>query len=687
MKDYLASEIRNVCLLGHSGSGKTSFLEAILYHTKAIERLGSISEGNTTLDYDGEEVKRGLSIYSALAPVEWKNCKINFIDTPGYLDYEGEVIQSLAVADNVLIVVNGKEGVEHSVEKAFKKVSKEKIPTIFFINKMDEENASFFKTYEELREKFGKSIIPFEVPIIESGKLVGSVNILRKKAWYYLNNKIAHEVPENLKEVVDSLYNQISESIAMGDDELMEKFFNGETFSEEDVIKGLKIGVRNGEIRPVYCGSAVEVKGIERILDLISEYFPAYEEKGSVKLFDENDNLITLKTNEEEELSAFIFKTIIDPFVGRMSFIKVTSGVLKTDSLVYNLKKDQNEKINQIFIAKGKNQVAVGKLFTGDIGVINKLQFSETNDTLSTKKKPLKAKEISFPKAMLGFAIEPKTKNDEDRLSSAISKILEEDKTISFENNTETHQQLIYTLGEQASDVFVSKLKNKYKVEINLLEPKVQYRETIRGNSDVEGKHKKQSGGAGQYGHVKIRFEPTDSLEMIFEEEVFGGSVPKQYFPAVEQGLRECMNEGVLAGYKVVGVKATLYDGSYHEVDSKEIAFKAAARIAYKEGISKAKPALLEPIGKAVITVPEEYTGTIIGDINKRRGVVIDVGVNDEGDSKIEAEIPLSEVLKYPTELRSLTQGRGSYTIEFDRYEFAPMNIAEKVIKEANKSE
>lgn len=683
MRDYLSNEIRNVVLLGHSGSGKSTLVEAALFYTKAIDRMGKASDGNSTVDNDPEEIKRGLSIYTAIAPVEWKETKINFLDTPGYLDYEAEKLAALSVGDNAIIVVNAKEGVESSTENAYKEISLRKIPTIFFINKIDEENTDFSTVYQSLRDKFGKSVIAFEVPIVEAGKVIGSVNILRKKAWYYSDNKTPKEVPDNLKAVVDQYYDQIAEAIAMTDDALMEKYFSGEVFSAEEISRGLRIGVRQGEIRPVYCGSAINVCGIERILDLISEYFPSYAEKGVISAYDENEQVITLDTDEKESFSALVFKTIVDPFVGRINYLKVHSGTLNTDSQIYNADKQKSEKVSQVFVIKGKNQIAIGKLFTGDIGAVTKLSSTETNDTLCSKNKVVKLEKIVFPKPMLALAIAPKTKADEDKMSSAIAKVLEEDKSLKLVNNIETHQQVLYAMGDQAIEVFLNKLKNRYKVEIVTNEPKVQYRETIRAKVEAEGKHKKQSGGAGQYGHVKIRFEPCDSEEMVFEEEIFGGAVPRQYFPATEQGLRECMNKGVLAGYKVVGVKATLYDGSYHDVDSKEIAFKAAARLAYKDGMPKAKPILLEPIGKAEVLVPEEYTGVILGDFNKRRGIILDMSMVDENTQKIVSEVPMSEMQKYATELRSLTQGRGVYTIQFDRYEPAPSHISEKVIKQA----
>ncbi len=686
MRDYLANEVRNIVLLGHSGSGKTSVVEAALYYTKNTDRMGSTLDGTSTLDYDAEEVKRGVSVYTSLAPIEWKDCKINFIDTPGYLDYEGEMLSGAAVGDSALIVVGAKDGVQSGTERAWKLVTKKKLPTIFFINKIDEENSSFDNTYNQLRDTFGKTVIPFEVPIIEDGKVVGSVNILRNKAWYHADRTTPKEVPDDMKDIVEEYYSQIAEAIAMTDDSLMEKFFSGERFDENEVAKGLRIGVRNGDIRPVYCGSAINQTGIERLMDLITEYFPSYAEIGHIHAYNEKGEVIDLETNEQEAMSAMVFKTIVDPFVGKISFIKVMTGVLSSDSQVINAQKEETEKIAQIFVIKGKYQVAIGKLFTGDIGAVVKLQYTDTNDTLCTKNKIVTYEPISFPQPMLGVAIWPKTKADEDKMSFGLQKMSEEDPSIRIDKNAETKETVLYGMGDQHINVILNKLKSKYKVEVDTTTPKVQYRETIRAKAEAEGKHKKQSGGAGQYGHVKIRFEPCDSEEMVFTEEVFGGAVPRQYFPAVEVGLRECMEKGVLAGYKVVGVKAILYDGSYHEVDSKEIAFKAAARLAYKEGMPKAKPIILEPIGKVDVIIPEEYTGTIIGDFNKRRGIIIDTSMIDEKDQQITAEVPMAEMQQYATELRSMTQGRGSFVIGFDRYEPAPQPVADKVIKEAVKA-
>ena len=687
MKDYLANEVRNVVVLGHSGAGKSSVIEACLYFTKAIERYGKNNDGTTVLNFDPEEGKRGTSVYCHIAPVEWKDKKINFIDTPGYMDYAGEEATGLMMGDNALIVVNAKEGIEAGTERAWREaVSKQKIPTIFFINKMDVENANFDAVYTSIRDKFGKSVIPFEVPIIENGVVVGSVNILRRKAWNYNDRNTAKEVPSALIGEVERYYNEIAEAIAMTDDELMEKFFSGETFDEHELAKGLRIGVRSGDIRPVYCGSAENQTGIERLLDLITEYFPSYAEKGRIQAETLKGDTIDMETNENEALSAFVFKTIVDPFVGKVSYLKVMSGVLNSDSQVYNSKKDVTEKINQIYVINGKYQIGVGKLFTGDIGAVVKLQATETNDTLCTRSRVIKYPDIEYPHPMLGYAIHPKTKADEDKLSSGIHNLMLEDHTIKLVNNEETHEQVLYGVGDQHIDLILSKLKSKYKVEVTTEKPTVQYRETISAKAEAQGKYKKQNGGAGQYGDVWVRFEPTDSDDMVFAEEVFGGAVPKQYFPPVEQGLRDCMNKGVLAGYKVVGVKATLYDGSYHPVDSKEVAFKEAARLAYNAAMPNAKPVLLEPIGKVVVTAPEDYTGTLMGDFTKRRGIILDMGTDEDGLQVIRAEVPMAEMLTYATELRSMTQGRGSYELAFDRYEAAPHDVAQKVI-DARKSE
>lgn len=689
MKDYTANEVRNVVVLGHSGSGKSTLIESVLYYNKQIDKFGKATDGTTAVDFDIEEGKRGISAYCHLAPVEWKGCKINFIDTPGYRDYEGEEDTGIRVGDNALIVVSAKDGVEAGTERAWKKANHEKLPSIFFVNKLDDENADFSKVIDELREKFGKSVFLFELPIIEDRKVVGSVNILRNKAWYYDKPEEAQDVPEVIQGKVEDYYNEIAEAIAMTDDDLMEKFFSGEKFDEHEIAMGLRIGVRNGDIHPVYCGSAVKQTGIERLLDLITEFFPSYAEKGRVQAVNAKGDSIDMETNENEALSAFVFKTIVDPFVGKISYLKVMSGVMNSDSQVYNSKKDVLEKVGTIYVINGKYQIGVGKLFTGDIGAVVKLASTDTNDTLCTRSRVITYPDITYPRPMLGYAIKPKTKADEDKMSVAIRNMMQEDKTLKFVNNEETHEQVIYGVGDQHIDLILSKLKSKYKVQVETHEPTIQYRETIRGKAEAQGRYKKQNGGAGQYGDVWVRFEPSDDPDgdMQFAEEVVGGAVPKQFFPPTEQGLRDCMKKGPLAGFKVVGVKATLYDGSYHPVDSKEVAFKEAARLAYNAAMPKANPVLLEPIERVVVTAPEEYTGTIMGDFTKRRGLIADMSTNEDGDQVIQADVPMAEMKTYANELRAMTQGRGSYYADFARYQPAPKEVADKVIEEAKNRE
>lgn len=689
MRDYLSHEVRNVVVLGHSGVGKTAVLESMLYFTKASDRFGVTSEGSSLIDYDAEEIRRGISVYATLVPIEWKDCKINFLDTPGYADFIRGVEEGVAVGDSALIVVDAKDVVQPGTQKAWEEAQKHNLPTIFFVNKLDEENTSFDTAYQTLRDSFGKSVIPFEVPIMENGKCIGSVNILRDKAWYFegplANSQKAQPVPENMVDIVKGYKDQIAEAVAMGDDELMEKFFSGEEFSEAELTRGVRLGVRSGDIRPVFSGSATHSVGIERLMDLIIKYFPTYGESGSITVHDEQGKDVVLETNEKEKLCAKVFKTVVDPFVGRITYVKVLAGVMSADSVVYNTDKEKQEKISGIFIIKGKHQTAVGKLFTGDIGAVVKLQYTQTNDTLCEKNERYVTEDIPFSTPMLAMAVYPASKNDEDKMSNALARMVEEDPTLRLENNTETKQSVLYGVGDQHLDVVLAKLKAKYKVEVRLETPRVPYRETIRKTAIGEGRHKKQSGGHGQFGHVFIEYAPNpDVEEMVFEEKVFGGAVPRQYFPAVEAGLRECMTSGILAGFKVVHVKATLLDGKYHDVDSSEMAFKLAARLSYKAGMAEAKPILLEPIVNITVRVPDDFTGTIIGDFNKRRGAIMGMDMVD-GYQEIKAQVPLAEVLKYPIELRAMTQGRGVYTQEFDRYDPVPRNLAERIIAQHKK--
>ncbi|MDB7979556.1 MULTISPECIES: elongation factor G [Faecalicoccus] len=691
MRDYLSSEVRNVSVIGHSGAGKTSVLEAMLYYTKATDRFGKTSDGSSMIDFDAEEIKRGISVYSSIVPIEWEDCKINFIDTPGYLDFVGEKQAGFAVGDSCLIVANAKDVLESGTKLAFKQAREAKKPTIFFINKLDEENTSFNDAYTLLHEEFGKSIIPFEVPIVENGEVVGSVNIIKNKAWYYKGEHAGSDtpqpVPEDMKDEISMYKDQIAEAVAMGDDDLMEKFFSGEEFSDAELTKGVRIGVRNGEICPVFSGSAIQSIGIQRLMDLIISYFPTYSEKGMYTATTPNGVKVELLTSETETLTAQVFKTIVDPFVGRISYLKVLSGVLNSDSTLVNANNGKPEKISSIYIIKGKHQTAAGKLFTGDIGALVKLQNTKTNDTLCEKGKLLMADPIEFDEPMFGQAIFPKTKNDEDKLSNGLARLVEEDPTFKVINNTETKETVVYGIGDQHLDVILNKLKNKYKAEVTLADPKVMYRETITKSATGEGRHKKQSGGHGQFGHVFVDFAPNpDVEEMEFDEKVFGGAVPKQYFPAVENGLRECCEEGSLAGYKMVNIKTTLTDGKYHDVDSSEMAFKLAARLAFKDAMTKCHPILLEPIMNVVVTVPDEYTGTVIGDLNKRRGAIMGMTPED-GDQIIEAQVPMAEMARYSIELRSMTQGLGKYTMEMDRYDPVPEPQASRIVQASKKED
>ncbi len=657
MKEYLSKDVRNVVLLGHSGAGKSALVESALFQTKAIDRMGKTTDGTAAMDFDPEEAKRGVSVYTALGPVEWKNVKINFVDTPGYLDYEGEKVSGAAAADLAVIVVSAKDGIESGTESAAKLCKKNGIPVVFFINKIDDENADFEKTVNELRNKFGTSVVPFEIPVMDGKKMTGSSKVL--------------DDPSNPH------YDQIAEAIASADDELMEKFFEGEAFTPEETAKGLKLALDSGDVKPVFAGSTAAGQGVAQLLDFIKENCPVYVDKGTVT----DKNGTVLKTDDSEAFSALVFKTVVDAFVGKISYVKVMSGCLTPQTALYNSKKEQDEKAGGLFVICGKQQNPVNKISCGDIGALTKLAVTETSDTLCTKDKKVLFGDIEYPRPMLGVAVSPKTKDDEDKMSDALKKVLVEDKSLNFVRNAETGEQVLYGVGDQQLDVVVSKLKSRYKVDVVFKEPKVQYRETIKGTSSVEGKYKKQNGGAGQFGDVWIRFEPNpDSEEMVFAEEVFGGAVPKNFFPSVETGLRNCMNKGPLAGCKVVNVKATLYDGKYHPVDSKPNSFEAAARLAFKAGIPQAHPILLEPIGKVTVICPEEYTGDIISDFNKRRGMIMDTGSAEPGEAKIDAEVPMAEMLKYATELRSMTKGRGTYVIDFDRYEPAPQNVTDKVV-------
>ncbi len=687
MKDYSCENIRNVCLLGHGNAGKTTLAESMLFLTGATDRFGSVVDGNTVMDYDAEEVKRRFSIATSLAPVEWNDVKINIIDTPGYFDFVGEMLEGLVVSDGAIILVGAKDGLQVGTEKAWTAVNERKIPRMFFISKLDEENSDFTKVFNQLKDKFGKSVIALEIPIFENGKLTGIVNVPKMKAVYFNGkDRTEGEIPANMLSQIEGYKEGIAEAVAETDEELMEKYFAGEAFTDEEIRKGIKIGAKNGDIAPVLCGSSIQKAGVALLLDAINKYMPAHCEKGKVKVLNATTKEpMDIPADEKSPVVVRVFKTIADPFVGKISFLKVLSGTLLPDSTVYNVNKERSEKISNIFAMKGKQQINVSKLVSGDIGAVAKLTATETNDTLASKDKAVLVEPIQFPEPMLAMAIMPKAKGDEDKIGTGLHRLLEEDPTFKMYLHPETKQTLIYGTGDQHLDIIVSKLRNKFKVEVELVNPIVPYRETIKKKVKVEGKHKKQSGGHGQFGDVWIEFEPGPTEDLVFEEKIFGGSVPKQYFPAVEKGLRDSMQRGILAGYPMVHLKATLVDGKYHDVDSSEMAFKIAANLAYKEGMRQAGPVLLEPICHVEVNVPDDYMGDIIGDLNKRRGRVLGMNPQDNGQQQVVAEVPQAEMFRYATDLRSITQGRGSFTMNFERYEEAPPMVADKVIAEAAK--
>jgi len=684
MKNYPATKIRNITLLGHGHSGKTSFAEAVLFDAKAIDRLGKTADGNTAMDFDTEEIRRKTSINTSLAAVEWQDCKINLLDTPGDFDFMGEVMQGLRVADGAIILVSGKSGVNVGTEKSVRFAEKQKLPYFFFVSKIEEQNANFEKVLEQIKEMFGAGVTPFTLPIMDDAKTIGFVDIYENKAYKIAANNKMEEIPvpagmaARVKEITES----IKEHAAESDEELMEKFFAGEEFTPEEMTRGLAASVEAGSIKPVFCGSGTANWGIGFIMDCVVKFMPSPDRNLTFTAQNIEGNTITLRADEKESLSAIVFKTIIDPFVGKISVFKVCSGQMKTNMSVYNANKEKEERIGSLFVIMGKKQISVDAIGLGDIGAVTKLNFTNTNDTLCEKARPVILPRIVFPVPCLTLAIIPKVKGEEDKIAAGLNKLREEDPTFKFTNNAETHQMVISGMGEQHIDVLRSKLKTKFNVESTLEVPKVPYRETIRKKVKVQGKHKKQSGGHGQYGDVWIEFEPGDTVELTFEEKIFGGSVPKSFHPAVEKGIQDAIVKGVLAGYPVVNLKATLVDGTYHDVDSNEMSFRMAARLAYKNGLPLAGPILLEPISTVEVSIPDSYLGDIMGDMNKRRGRII--GINADGDiQRVSAEVPTSEMATYATDLRSMTQGRGWYTIDFARYEPAPSIVSDKVISEA----
>lgn len=685
MKDYKTNKLRNLALVGHSGAGKTSLTESLLYFTKAINRVGKVADGNTVSDYEKQEIKRKISIQTSIIPVEYKDYKVNFIDAPGFFDFEGEVLNALRASESALFVIDGENGIEVGTEKYWKYTENISLPRIIFVNKLDKENAKFNQVVSDLHIDFSKKIIPLTLTLGEGENFEGLIDVIDKKAFKYVDGKVEEvEIPEIRVEEVNAVYEEIQEVVAESDDELMDKYFSGESFTEEEFKEGFRKAIINGNAVPLVAGSLEKNIGLDLLMDVITKYMPSPDHKAANIGFRVTDDYEEFEVSEDSPFSAVVFKTIADPFLGKISIFKVLSGAIKKDQNFYDISKDKELKASNIFYLRGKEQYKTEKIVAGDIGAFSKQDILQTGDSLCTKESPIEYKKIKYPRPVLYYAIEAESKNDEDKISAALKKLSEEDPTFEDRRDAETHQEVLAGLGNVQLEVLMDKLKENYSVNTKIVDLKIPYRETIKGKSDVQGKHKKQSGGAGQYGDVFIRFEPCDE-EFVFDEEVFGGAVPKNYFPAVEKGLRDSMDEGPLAGYKVVGIKATLYDGSYHPVDSNEQAFKSAARLAFKKGIVEAKPILLEPIMKLEINVDEKYMGDVMGDMNKRRGKILGMEPQEDGSQIISALAPESEVLKYSIDLRSMTQARGSFSMEFDKYEEVPKEITEKIIEENKK--
>ena len=686
MRQYLAGRIRNIALTGHSGSGKTSLTEALLFKAGATDRLGKVADGNTVSDYDPEEIKRQVSVSTSIAPFAWGSTKINLIDTPGLFDFAGETVQGVRAAESLLICVSGKSGVDVGTEKAYKMAKDASKATMFFVSKLDADHADFYKVFEELKATFGPTVCPIVVPYVEDREVKSYINLIDMKAYTYDEKGEPHEVEmPDFGHRLDGLTAAVSEAVAETDEALFEKYFSGEQFTRDEIIRGVHTGVTNGSISPVLCGCTTNLQAIDMLLDGIVDLLPSPWEKGGEVAVDADGEPVEVVCTDEAPLAAYVFKTIADPFIGKLSYIKVISGKLSADMTPINSRTGQPERLGKIIYVRGKKQEDTAYITAGDIGAVTKLAATETGDALCDPKKVLNFDPINFPKPCLQMAIKTEAKGDESKIASGLQRLMEEDPTIAYENNAETHQQLVSGLGEQHLDVLVSKLKNKFGVSVSLEVPRVAYRKTIRKKVKVQGKHKKQSGGHGQFGDVWIEFEPTVGDGLVFEEKVFGGAVPKSFFPAVEKGLQDCVKHGVLAGYPVVGLKATLVDGSYHPVDSSEMSFKMAASIAYKNGMPEASPVLLEPIGNLKVYVPDSNTGDIIGDLNKRRGRVLGMNPFADGLQEIEADVPMSEMSDFATAIRSMTQGRGYFTFDFARYEQLPSNLEAKVIEEAKK--
>ena len=683
---YTARDIRNVCFIGHGGDGKTALAESMLFYTKGTDRLGKSADGTTISDYDPEEIKRKYSISTSIIPIEYGRSKINILDNPGYFDFAGEVMQSVRVVDSGVIVVSAKNGIGVGTEKSWKYLYERKLPKFVYISKLDEEHADFFKTFEQLREKFGKTLAPIVIPIVEDNKTIGIVDIIHKNAFLSGKGKTQNiGVPDSLKDKVDEYYEFLCEAVAETSEENMDKDFSGEPFTLGEIIAGINQGVKDLSLVPVFCGSAMTGLGTEALIHGLVDFAPNPLEGYPQEAVNENGETVEINCAPEETPVLFVFKTISDQY-GKQSYFKVISGDATPDLSLENPRTGDIEKLGHIYTVKGKKNTEVKLLCCGDIGMVSKLASLKTGDTLCVPARPLTVKPIDYPNPCHSRAISAKVKGQEEKIAAGLTRLAEEDLSFTLVNNAETKEMVLTGAGDIHLDVLCSKLKTKFGVDSELKEPKVAYRETIRKSATVRGRHKKQSGGHGQFGDVVIEFSPGQTEELTFEEKVVGGAVPKNFFPAVEKGLREASEKGVLAGYPMVFLKATLLDGSYHPVDSSEMAFKTAASLAYKEGIPQAGPVILEPIGSLQVTIPDAMMGDIMGDLNKRRGRVMGMTPNSDGDQVVEAEVPMAEMRSYAIDLRSMTQGRGSFTFQFVRYEEAPMATQQAIIAEAKES-
>ena len=688
MNVYGTQQIRNVALLGHGGAGKTTVAEALALVTGVTKRMGKVTDGNTISDYDKEEIKRQFSISTSLIPLEYQGedgpIKINLLDTPGYFDFVGEVEEAISVADAAIIVVNCKAGIEVGTEKAWELCEKLNLPRLFFVTNMDDDHASYRELVLKLETRFGRKIAPFQLPIRENEKFVGYVNVVKMAGRRFTNMSDYEEceIPEYSQKNLGIAREALMEAVAETSEEMMERYFGGETFSEAEIRAALRTNVCDCSIVPMTMGSNVLCQGVYTLLDDIVKYFPSPENRKVAGINMKTNEIYNADYDFSKAKSAYIWKTVVDPFIGKYSLIKVNSGVLKTDDLIYNVDKDIEEKIGKLYVLQGNKPIEVPELHAGDIGALAKLTAARTGNSLSTKATTIKFGKFELSTPYTYMRYKPKNKADVDKISQALQKIGHEDLTMKTVNDAENRQTLLYGMGDQHLEIIVSRLLNEYKVEVELSRPKVAYRETIKKQSDVEYKYKKQTGGHGQYGHVKMRFSPSENLEQpyIFEQEVVGGAVPKNYYPAVEKGLQESVLKGPLAAYPVVGVKAVLYDGSYHPVDSSEQAFKMATVQAFKKGFMEAHPVLLEPIASLKVTIPDAYTGDVMGDLNKRRGRVLGMNPAPGGKQIVEAELPMSCLFGYCTDLRSMTGGRGEYAYEFVRYEQAPSDVQEKEV-------